>query len=82
MNCAPKCRKLKDEMFVARRVQMMKSDNGNKKGGSLLMMHNTPAANPPPRKPPATNYDLNVEIGSDGSVKVIPPIGNTNQPAH
>lgn len=75
-------RKLKDEMFVARRVQMMKSDNGNKKGGQLLMMRNPPAASAPARNPSATNYDLNVEIGSDGSMKVIPPVTNTNPPAH
>jgi len=28
------------------------------------------------------NYDLNVEVGSDGSVKVIPPMGATNGAAH
>jgi hypothetical protein len=31
-------------------------------------------------QPPTPSYDLNVEIGSDGSVKVIPPLGNTNSP--
>jgi len=75
-------KRLKDEMFVARRVQLMKYDNGNKKGGQLLMMHNTPLSAPAARKPAAPNYDLNVEIGSDGTVKVIPPIGKTNSPAH
>ena len=76
-------KKLKDEMFIARRLQWMKSgDNTNKKGAELLMMHSAPAANPPPRKPPTPNYDLNVEIGSDGSVKVIPPLSGTNRPAH
>jgi hypothetical protein len=34
-----------------------------------------PGANNPPY------YGLNVEIGSDGSVKVIPPLGSTNLPA-
>lgn len=75
-------KKLKDEMFIARRLQLNKTDNSNKKGGELLMLHNAPAANPPSHKPPAATYDLNVEIGSDGSVKVIPPIGSTNHPAH
>ena len=32
-------------------------------------------------KPPGTNYNLNVEIGSDGSVRVIPPAGAANSPA-
>jgi chromosome segregation ATPase len=71
-------RKIKDEMFVARRLQLMKNDNGNKKGGELLMMH-TPANATAGKTPPS--YDLNVEIGSDGSVKVIPPLGGTNAPA-
>ena len=31
---------------------------------------------------PSSNYDLNVEVGSDGSVKVIPPMGATNSAAH
>lgn len=75
-------KKIKDEMFVARHQQLMKYDTGGKKGGELLMNH-TPRVNSPPpvtAKPPAPNYDLNVEIGSDGSVKVIPPIGGTNSP--
>ena len=33
----------------------------------------------PPKPAPTNNYDLNVEIKSDGSVKVIPPL--TNAPA-
>jgi chromosome segregation ATPase len=73
-------KKLKDEMFVARRLQLMKSDLGLKKGGELLMMHGAPLSAPPPRKLAGTNYDLNVEIGSDGSVKVIPPLAGTNNP--
>jgi hypothetical protein len=60
----------------------MKNDTGGKKGGELLMMHGAVAASAPPAKRPAGNYDLNVEIGSDGSVKVIPPLGATNSPAH
>jgi chaperonin cofactor prefoldin len=73
-------RKIKDEMFIARRLQLMKNDNGNKKGGEMLMTHNAPTSGPAGAKP-NPNYDLNVEIGSDGSVKIIPPIGSTNSPA-
>jgi chromosome segregation ATPase len=70
-------KKLRDELFVARRLQLMKNDNGNKKGAELLMQRrpavtNSSAATVPP------NYNLNVEVGSDGSVRVIPPLGATN----
>ena len=75
-------KRIKDEMFVARRLELMKNDNGGKKGAELLMQRSPPlATNAPARKPPS-NYDLNVEVGSDGSVKVIPPLGATNSPAH
>jgi chromosome segregation ATPase len=76
-------RRVKDELFVARRAQLMKYDTGNKKGAQLLMMHTLPA--PPSTKPPTAPvpaYDLNVEVGSDGTVRVIPPLGSTNRPAH
>jgi chromosome segregation ATPase len=74
-------RKVKDEMFVARRLQLMKTDNSGKKGAELLMHPNVAATNSPASKPPA-NFDLNVEVGSDGTVKVIPPLGATNSAAH
>jgi chromosome segregation ATPase len=74
-------KKIKDEMFVARRLELMKYDTGGKKGGELLMSHNSALVGPPPARPGVSNYDLNVEIGSDGSVRVIPPLGTTNAPA-
>jgi hypothetical protein len=76
-------RKMKDEMFVARRIQLMKNDNGGKKGATLLMAHTVQPSNPAQASPPAQpSYDLNVEVGSDGTVRVIPPIGGTNSAAH
>lgn len=71
-------KKVKSEIFVARRLQFMKTDNSGKKGAELLVTPNRPstavAATP--------NYDLNVEVGSDGSVRVIPPlVAPTNAPA-
>jgi chromosome segregation ATPase len=72
-------RKLKDELFIARRMQLEKYDNGTKKGGELLIQR-TPLSKGPPQ--PTSSYDLNVEVGSDGSVKVIPPLGSTNSAAH
>ncbi len=74
-------KKMKDEMFVARRLQLMKNDNSGKKGAELLNQRSLSVTNSPTHKP-AANYDLNVEVGSDGSVKVIPPLGATNRPAH
>jgi chromosome segregation ATPase len=72
-------KKLKDELFIARRMQLQKYDNGTKKGGALLIQR-TPLSKGPQQ--PASSYDLNVEVGSDGSVKVIPPLGSTNSAAH
>ena len=72
-------RKLKDELFVTRRLQLERYDNGTKKGGALLIQR-TPLSKEGPK--PAPSYDLNVEVGSDGSVKVIPPLGATNSAAH
>lgn len=74
-------KKLKNEMFIARRMQLDRSGTGVKKGGELLMTHNDNTATVS-RTPTGGNYDLNVEVGSDGSVKVIPPMGGSNGPAH
>lgn len=68
--------KIKTNLFVARRLHFMKNDNSQKKGAELLI-HPAVSAAPEP------GYGLNVEVGSDGSVKVIPPLGaSTNAPAH
>jgi chromosome segregation ATPase len=75
-------KKIKEEMFVARRQELMKYDTGGKKGGQLLMEHGASlTSSMSAAKPPGTNYNLNVEIGSDGSVRVIPPAGAANSPA-
>ncbi len=72
-------RKMKDEMFIARRVQLMRYDNGGKKGAALLTSHGSPTTT---QTHTVSTYDLNVEIGSDGTVRVIPPMGATNNAAH
>ena len=75
-------KKIRDEMFVARRIELMKNDNTGKKGAQLLMEHNV-TVTPAPAAKPAANYNLNVEVGSDGNVRVIPPRGAaTNATAH
>lgn len=73
--------KLRNELIAARELRWMRQgiDPSNPmKGGQLLMLRNLPA---PKTSAPAHNpaYDLNVEVGSDGSVHVIPPL--TNSPA-
>jgi len=70
--------KLKEEIFIANHVKLMQNANGSKKGGEMLITRTAPSTNGPARP----NYDLNVEVGSDGSVRVIPPLGATNSPAH
>lgn len=69
--------KLKEEIFIARHRQLAKNDNSGKKGVELLKPK--PTANTDARMP--INSDLNVEVGTDGSVKIIPPLGYTNAPA-
>lgn len=71
-------KKLKDELYIARRMELNRYQNGNKKLGNLLMQRAPLNAAPNNGNP----YDLDVEVGSDGSVKVIPPLGGTNAPAH
>ena len=68
--------KLKEELSVARRLEWIRKGlfaADDQKGAQRLMQLNKPTA------PPTNNYDLNVEVNADGSVKVIPPL--TNAPA-
>lgn len=73
--------KLRDELFVARRLEWMREgvDTSNQPKGAELLMHPSPAST---RQP---HYNLNVEVGTDGSVHVIPPLTNsppaTNPPS-
>jgi molybdopterin converting factor small subunit len=72
--------KLRTELFEARRLQWMNAGinpDHQPKGGELLMRRTLPSGSPPAATKasspkPATPYDLNVEVGSDGSVHVIP----------
>ncbi|HEX7652491.1 MAG TPA: hypothetical protein VF607_03225 [Verrucomicrobiae bacterium] len=74
-------KKLKDEIFIARHMQLYKNDAGGRKGAEQLLAKPTiPPTNAPGKL--TGNAGLNVEIGSDGSVRVIPPLGATNAPAH
>ena len=75
--------KLKEELNISRRLEWIRKGlfvSDNQKGAEHLMrsaarsLTNTPSA---PEKQPV--YDLNVEVKSDGTVRVIPPA--TNAPA-
>ena len=69
--------KIKEDIAVARRLDWMRRGlyaSTEQKGAQRLMQ----VINPPVR-PAQTNYDLNVEINADGSVRVISP--STNAPA-
>lgn len=70
-------RKLRDDMVIARRLQWMRegtTPENQPKGAQLLLQRSSPYPVPPPSR-----YDLNVEISSDGSIRVLPP--PTNAPA-
>ncbi len=79
-------KKLRDEAFAARRLQLMHDGVTDQKGAQLLVQPRTAAsmAAAAAATGQTTHYDLNVEVGSDGTVHVIPPLTNpvTNTPAH
>jgi chromosome segregation ATPase len=72
--------KLKEEMNISRRLAWIREgifSRDEQKGAQQLMQKSQPAfgtnsAEPTPAKKPG-NYDLNVEVNSDGTVRVIPP---------
>jgi len=71
-------KKIKSDMYVARRLQLMQSDLSGKKGAELLVSRQPAETN----APGSFSTGLNVEVGSDGSVRVVPPQGATNSAAH
>jgi chromosome segregation ATPase len=76
-------KKLRDELFVARRLEWIRegTDPGSQPKGAQLLMQRAPSTDTV-RSP---HYNLNVEVGSDGSIHVIPsptnaPAATTNRP--
>ncbi len=70
--------KLKEELSIARRLEWIRKGlfaSDEQKGAQKLMKIRSQQPTPPP----SSIYDLNVEVESDGTVKVIPPL--TNAPA-
>lgn len=76
--------KLKEELNISRRLAWIRQGifaRAEEKGGQILMQKGPPptvTASAAPEKP-KPNYDLNVEVNADGTVRVIPP--GTNSPA-
>ena len=70
--------KLKEELSVARRLEWIRQGlfASNEQRGAQKLMQGAAST---PVKAPKPAYDLNVEVSSDGSVKVIPPL--TTRPA-
>ncbi len=74
--------KLKQELNIARRLQWIREGlfaSADQKGAQKLMQG--VAAQPLQAKAPKPAYDLNVEVSSDGSVKVIPPMKSATNAA-
>jgi chromosome segregation ATPase len=71
-------RKLRDDLLIARRLEWMRegTDPGQQRKGAQLLMARGPLTN---RIVGPANYNLNVEVSSDGSVQVVPAL--TNAPA-
>ncbi len=71
-------KKLKEDLVVARRLQWMREGTDpslQAKGGQQLMQRTPPAPLHPPR------FDLNVEVSSDGAIRVLPASTNASVPA-
>jgi len=69
--------KLKQELNIARRLEWIRQGlfaSSEQKGAQKLMQG--VGASPAQTKAARPAYDLNVEVGADGSVKVIPPPGS------
>jgi chromosome segregation ATPase len=69
--------KLKQELNIARRLEWIRQGlfaSSEEKGAQKLMQGM--GASPSQVKATRPTYDLNVEVGADGSVKVIPPPGS------
>src|SRR2546421_5767311 len=70
--------KLKEELSIARRIEWIRQGlfaSTDEKGAQKLMQG---LAAPQAKAPPKSNFDINVEINADASVRVIPP--HTNRP--
>ena len=68
--------KLKEELNISRRLEWIRQGlfaRSDQKGGEQLMQKSAPTTAPSAPTKAAPNYDLNVEVSADGTVKVIQP---------
>jgi chromosome segregation ATPase len=73
--------RLKEELSIARRVEWIRRGlfaSSEEKGATKLL---SGVSAPQTAKPPKPNYDLNVEISSQGDVRVLTQPTNTPAPA-
>jgi septal ring factor EnvC (AmiA/AmiB activator) len=70
--------KLKEELSVARRLDWIRKGlfAATEEKGAQKLMQPSPAQLATKQATPKPNYDLNVEVTADGSVRVIPPATN------
>jgi uncharacterized protein (DUF3084 family) len=70
-------RKLRNDLLMARRLEWMRqgTDPTQMRKGAQLLMARAPATN---RMVGPAHYDLNVEVNSDGSVRVVPAPTNAS----
>jgi len=71
--------KLKEDLSIARRIEWIRQGlfaNSDQKGAQKLMQGVGAPTTQARATPPRPKYDLNVEVRSDGSVRVIPPATN------
>jgi chromosome segregation ATPase len=71
--------KLKEELTTARRLDWIRRGlfAAAEEKGAQKLIQLTPAQTQAKATPPKPNYDLNVEVTADGSVRVIPPATNS-----
>jgi len=72
--------KLKEELSVARRLDWIRKGlfAATEEKGAQKLMQPSPAQLAAKQATPKPNYDLNVEVTADGSVRVIQPATNTS----
>jgi uncharacterized protein (DUF3084 family) len=71
--------KLKEDLSIARRIEWIRQGlfaNSDQKGAQKLMQGVGAPTTQARATPPRPKYDLDVEVRSDGSVRVIPPATN------
>jgi chromosome segregation ATPase len=71
-------KKVKNDLFIARHAQLARNSTLGKKGAELITSRTLPV---PRSDSDAPISGLNVEIGTDGSVRVIPPMGASKSSA-